>query len=44
MSNSHYDCDRCGEHTPNGDGLHHDGQRLCCDCAEVVAFWETVEA
>jgi formylmethanofuran dehydrogenase subunit E len=44
MSNSHYDCDRCGEHTPNGDGIYHDGQRLCCDCAEIVAFWETIEA
>lgn len=34
-------CERCG-HGLEGGGLWHDGRRLCCDCAEVVAFWETV--
>lgn len=38
-----YNCDRCGEHTPDGDGLHYKGERYCCDCAEIVAFWETIE-
>lgn len=39
-----YACDSCAEHTPDGDGLYYNGQRLCPDCAEVIAFWETIEA
>ena len=42
-SDKAYNCDRCGEHTPDGDGRYHNDNRLCCDCAEVVAFWETIE-
>ena len=42
-SDKAYNCDRCGEHTPDGEGRYHNDDRLCCDCAEVVAFWETIE-
>jgi formylmethanofuran dehydrogenase subunit E len=38
-----YCCDRCGQDTPEGDGKHYNGDRFCPDCAEVVAFWETIE-
>lgn len=38
-----YRCDRCGQDTPEGDGKHYKGDRFCPDCAEVVAFWETIE-
>ena len=38
-----YRCDRCGQDTPDGDGKHYKGDRFCPDCAEVVAFWETIE-
>jgi len=38
-----YRCDRCGQDTPEGDGKHYKGERFCPDCAEVVAFWETIE-
>lgn len=36
-------CDRCRQAFPDGDGLHYKGDRYCCDCAEIVAFWETIE-
>ena len=36
-------CDRCQQPTPDGDGIHHNGERYCVDCAEVVAFWQTIE-
>jgi len=42
--NIRYKCDRCGEDTPNGEGTYIKGDRLCCDCAEVEAFWETIDA
>lgn len=38
-----YTCDRCEQHTPDGDGIHYKGERFCVDCAEVVAFWQTIE-
>lgn len=38
-----YNCDRCGEHTPDGEGRYYEDDRLCADCAEVVAFWQTIE-
>jgi len=38
-----YNCDRCGEHTPDGDGIHYKGERYCPDCAEIECFWETIE-
>jgi len=38
-----YNCDRCEQHTPDGDGIHYKGERFCADCAEVVAFWQTID-
>lgn len=38
-----YKCDRCGEHTPDGDGIYYKGERYCPNCAEIEAFWETVD-
>ena len=39
-----YKCDRCGEHTPDGEGRHYEGNRYCPGCAEIELFWETIEA
>lgn len=36
-------CDRCGRHTPDGDGTTYKGERYCPDCAEVELFWQTIE-
>ena len=36
-------CDRCEQVTPDGDGIHYKGDRYCADCAEVVAFWQTID-
>lgn len=33
-------CERC--HGPRDGGLWADGLRLCCDCADVAAFWPTI--
>jgi len=38
-----YGCDDCGRLTPSGDGLRHEGRQVCPDCAEIVAFWPTIE-
>jgi formylmethanofuran dehydrogenase subunit E len=38
-----YACDRCGEHTPDGEGTHYKGERYCPSCAEIELFWETIE-
>lgn len=38
-----YNCDRCGQDTPDGNGTHYKGERYCPDCVEVVAFWETID-
>ena len=36
-------CDRCQQPTPDGDGIHYKGERFGADCAEVGAFWQTIE-
>jgi hypothetical protein len=38
-----YGCDDCGKVTRTGDGLQIDGRQVCPDCAEIVAFWPTIE-
>lgn len=43
-SDPFYGCARCGKVTPTGDGVQHEGRQVCPDCAEIVLFWETIEA
>jgi formylmethanofuran dehydrogenase subunit E len=43
MTGAFFMCERCGAAERSGDGAYHDGAILCCSCAEVVLFWETID-
>ena len=44
MATTFYACSRCEQATPTGDGATWRGRQVCPDCADIVLFWETLDA